>query len=562
MVAAALGVLALLLAFLIVHDVLFPPAPTLTSQRSVPVSVGSVRSAVSGTGTVVPVTQQNMSFNQSGQLSEIDVKVGDHVTAGQTLAKLDPTVLQQALDQANNNLTQAQASLNSTLNGNAVQQAQHNLANAQQSLTDAQAQVNLTNQQDANTVANDQSQLSNDQTALSTANTNRDNIQRQIDNVDTPAVQQAQKAYDDCIKANQTPAACTQQAGNLQSAQNVLAADTQARTSAQQAASQAQTAVNSDQSRQTTDQNKQASDQVSNQKTIDTANAAVITAQDSLNSQTIQRPSTIASQQATVANDQLAVQTAQRNLSQTTLTAPFDSTVLSINGQVGETVSGGAGTTAQAPGTTAPQPSSSGATSSSAGGSAGSSGGGGASGGFMVLGNVSGLEVVAPFAEADAARLAANQQATITFDAVANLTLPAHVLAVASGATVISNVANYYATLVIDRLDQRLKSGMTANANVIVQQVAGVLTLPNSAITRLGTSSFVTLLDKNGTTTRQPVQTGTVGDSTTEIVSGLNPGDRVVLPQLRTSTGGAAGGRGAGGGFGGGGGAIRVGGGG
>jgi hypothetical protein len=58
-----------------------------------------------------------------------------------------------------------------------------------------------------------------------------------------------------------------------------------------------------------------------------------------------------------------------------------------------------------------------------------------------------------------------------------------------------------------------------------------------------------------------PVQTGTVGDSTTEITSGLSQGDRVVLPQLRLpsqtqTTGGGRGVLGGGGGGGGGGGRV------
>src|SRR5204862_219397 len=116
----------------------------------------------------------------------------------------------------------------------------------------------------------------------------------------------------------------------------------------------------------------------------------------------------------------------------------------------------------------------------------------------------------------------------------------------------------------LDQVDQRLKSGMTANANVVVQNQTGVLTLPNSVISRIGTASFVTLLGRDGKTeTRQPIQTGAVGDTTTEITGGLNDGDRVVRPQLRTTTGtGGAGGAGAGrGGFGGGGGGgVRIGG--
>src|SRR5262249_61663025 len=127
-------------------------------------------------------------------------------------------------------------------------------------------------------------------------------------------------------------------------------------------------------------------------KPITSPTPAVTAAQDPLNSQTIQRPNTIASQQSAVANAQIAVQTAQKNLDQTTLTAPTDGTVLSINGQAGENASAGAGVTAQAPGTTAPLPSTSGSTSSSSGGgSAGASS-------FMVLGNVSGLQGIAPLA--------------------------------------------------------------------------------------------------------------------------------------------------------------------
>ena len=514
LVAIALGLVALLLAFLIAHDVLFPASSSTSALRTVTAARGNVRSAVSGTGTVVPATQQNLSFGVAGTLTEIDVKVGDQVKQGQVLAKLDRTTFQTALDQANNNLTTAQATLNNTLNSNAVVQAQHSLANAQQSLSDTQAQVSLTNQQDANTLAADQAQLAN---------------------VDQPALDQAQTNYNNagCTTSPQ-PQTCTQQI--------------------QQALTQAQNTVAQDKTKIAQDQNKIATDQLNGQKTINSATAAVTAAQDSLNSQTIQRPNTIASQQSAVANAQIAVQTAQKNLDQTTLTAPTDGTVLSINGQAGENASAGAGVTAQAPGTTAPLPSTSGSTSSSSGGgSAGASS-------FMVLGNVSGLQVIAPFAEADAARLAANQTATITFDAVANLSVPAHVLAIASGATVISNVTNYYATLVIDQLDSRLKPGMTANASVVVQQATNVLMLPNSAITRLGSVSFVNVLGKDGKTqTRQQIQTGATGDQSTEIVSGLSAGDRVVLPQLKAPTG-AAGGRGFGGG--GSGGTVRIGGGG
>src|SRR5262249_58888246 len=80
------------------------------------------------------------------------------------------------------------------------------------------------------------------------------------------------------------------------------------------------------------------------------------------------------------------------------------------------------------------------------------------------------------------------------------------------------------------------------------------------ANTMLGSVMFVNVLGKDGKTqTRQQIQTGATGDQSTEIVSGLSAGDRVVMPQLKAPTG-AAGGRGFGGG--GGGGTVRIGGGG
>jgi HlyD family secretion protein len=527
LVPLGLGLLAVLLAFLIAHDVFFPPGPASAAVNTATVQRGTVRSAVSGTGTVVPAQQQSVGFTQSGTLAEVDVKVGDHVAKGQVMARLDTTQLQQALTQADNGLTQAQATLNSTLNSNALTQAQHGLANAQQSLADSQASVNLVNQQDANQQLQDTATLGQDSAALQTAQQNL--------------------AGGNCSSA--TPATnCSQ---------------------LQTAATQAQSTVNADNNKVNSDNNKIATDKLSGQRSINQANQAITTAQDNLNSQTISRPNTIASQQAAVSNAQLAVQTAQRNLDLATLSAPFDGTVMSVTGQVGESAGGG---TALAPGTTAPLPGSSGGGSTGGGGAAsssGSAGSGSGGGGFIVLSNVSALEVVAPFAEADASRVQANQQATITFDAITGLTEPAHVLAVAQSGTVVSNVTNYYATLVLDNLDQRLKTGMTANANVVVQQAQNVLTVPNSVVTRLGTLSFVTLLGRDGKTqTRQAVQTGAVGDTSTEIMGGLNEGDRVVRPTLRTGAAaaggaGAAGGRGAGGlgGGGGGGGAVRIGGG-
>jgi HlyD family secretion protein len=554
-VGAVLALIALALVILIAADVLFPRSSSGTQARTFAVQRGSVQSAVTGTGTVVPAAQQNLGFRVTGQLTEVDVKVGDHVSGGQVLAKVDTRSFQAALDQANASLQQAQANLSNTLNGNAVQTAADNLASARQSYSDTVNSVNLANQQDAATVAAAQQQLNTDQAAaVSSAQLSAD--QNAVISAQTQVnIDNAQYQNNRCFMSPPpTPSNCPTSAQ--------MQRDQQALTQAQQKLSQdsqGSSKITQDQQTLSQDQLKQALDQANNQKQVNQARSAIVQAQDALNSQTIQRPNTIAGQQAQVASAQSLVQTAQANLDSTTLTAPTDGTVMSLSGAAGESVASGGGLTALAPGSTAPQPASSGATTSGGGASAS---GAAASGGsaFIVLGNVAGLQVVAPFAEADAARVQGNQQASVTFDAVPGVSVPAHVLAVAIGGTVVSNVTNYYVTLTLDQANQQLKSGMTANASVVVSQASDVLAVPNSAITRLGGQSYVTVLSRDGKTqTRVAVQTGTVGDTTTEITSGLNPGDRVVLPQLRlptqTQTGTGRGVLGGGGGGGGGAGA-------
>jgi HlyD family secretion protein len=557
-IVGVLVLLALILLGVIVTDVFFPRTAGGTPARTFAVQRGMVQAAVTGTGTIVPASQQNVGFRVAGQLTEVDVKVGDHVTAGQVLAKVDPTTYQTALDQANATLQQAQATLSNTLNGNAVPAAQHSLASAQQLYNDTVNSVNLTNQQDANAVGADQQQLSSDQsTAPSSGQLSAD--QSAVNMAQDQLTQDnAQFQRFECF-ANPppNPAACPT-AIQLQRDQLALSQAQQKLNLDNQASSK----VTGDQQKLSQDQLKATSDQVNNQKQLDQGQSSVTQAQDQLNSQTIQRPNTILQQEAQVASAQSQVRTAQNNLNGSTLTAPVDGTILSLSGAVGETVGTGGGLTALAPGSSAPQPSSGASSSSGAAGGAASSGGASSGGsGFAVLGNIAGLEVVAPFAEADAAKVQNTQSGTVSFDALPGLSVPAHVLAVAASSTVVSNVTNYYVTLNLDQPDQRLKSGMTANANVVVSQAADVLMVPNSAITRLGGQAYVTVLASDGKTqTRVPVQTGTVGDSTTEITSGLSEGQRVVLPQLRLSnTSQTGGGRGLGGG-GGGGGAVRVGG--
>ncbi len=461
-----LGLVAVLLVGLIARDTVFAQ-PAAATIRTATADRGTVTSVVSGTGSLLPAGRMNVSFRQAGILTEVDAKVGDRVTTGQVLARVDSSTQQAALAQAQASLASAQANLQATQSPvTAAQSAQlqHQLSAAQQNYNDTVASVNATNQADATTVANDQAKV----------------------NADCP-----------------NGAQCSQEQAQLAN-----------------------------------DKSKQNMDTISGQSRINSASQQITSSRDNLAVQTQVKPNALASSEAQVASAQAQLQAAQLAVNQTTLTASTSGVVISINGVPGETTGGG---TAQAPGTLAPQPS--------------SGTGSGSSAGFIVIDDNSSFVAVMPFAETDAARLAANQTTSLTFDAIPNLTISGHVLTISPSATVVSNVVDYYVSFVLNRTDPRLREGMTVNASVTVAQADSAVRVPNAAVRTTGGTTTVTVLSK-GQQVPTEVITGIVGDTNTEIKAGLNEGDIVVLPALRSSAGSTTNGgnliRG-GGGFGGGG---------
>jgi len=99
---------------------------------------------------------------------------------------------------------------------------------------------------------------------------------------------------------------------------------------------------------------------------------------------------------------------------------------------------------------------------------------------------------------------------------------------------VVSNVVDYYVSFVLNRTDPRLREGMTANAAVTVAQADNAVRVPNAAVQTQGGTTTVTVLT-NGQQVPTEVVTGIVGDTYTEIKAGLNEGDKVLLPSLRTT---------------------------
>jgi multidrug efflux pump subunit AcrA (membrane-fusion protein) len=261
---------------------------------------------------------------------------------------------------------------------------------------------------------------------------------------------------------------------------------------------------------------------------------------------TATREANIASARANVSSDKLTVQSDEQAVQNTKLYAPEDGTIVSLSGQVGETVSGG-GTTKASSSSSSSSSGSSSATAATGGASAGtrtaatgSSGSSGTSGSssssdsssssFAVLSDLSSMQLVVPLSESEIGNVKAGQTATVTVEALDGAKLAAHVSEVALLSTSTSGVVSYDVTFQLDQLVGGLKVGMSATAEVVVKQAEGV-NVPTSAI-----SAGTVTVERGGKQVRQRVVTGLAGNSSTIVLSGLKAGETVVLPAASSSS--------------------------
>jgi HlyD family secretion protein len=79
--------------------------------RTAAADTGNITQTVTATGTINPVALINIGSQVSGTVSELKADFNDHVTKGQVLLKLDPTIFNAQIRQADAQLASARASL-------------------------------------------------------------------------------------------------------------------------------------------------------------------------------------------------------------------------------------------------------------------------------------------------------------------------------------------------------------------------------------------------------------------------------------------------------------------
>ncbi len=147
---------------------------------------------------------------------------------------------------------------------------------------------------------------------------------------------------------------------------------------------------------------------------------------------------------------------------------------------------------------------------------------------FEVEGDVSELDIIG---------IEEGSKAEITLDAFGLLEIfPATVADIDRAETTIDNVPTYSTTLYFSEssLNEKLRSGMTANIKVISGKKESVLAVPlESLVTRTGNNAVVQVVESKNKITEREITIGFRGSNgLVEVVSGISEGEKVVrLPE-------------------------------
>lgn len=431
---------------------------------------------ITATGKVAALDNVTLSFDKSGQVAQVNAKVGDIVYKGQTLGALSSDELRASLEGAMADLKAEKEKLNQIKGGSTVTSSE--LTTAQHKLYDS-IQGGLTTVDDA--IRNKTDQFFTDPDTMN------------------PKILFAFNDYALKEKINANRIVIEETLTKWRTMNTQINSDSISNADAEKARVYLMTiktylddvsrAVNSFEPNNTLSQatiDKYKNDVASARGSVNTALSNLTSAQDSLRGTSASGPI----QETRVAKAQSAVDSIQSQINHTIIRAPFDGVVTKAEPKVGEYFS--AGTPAFS----------------------------------LMTKNAFKIEIQIP--EVDLAKIAVGNKASITLDAYGTgNTFDAHVSEIDPAETMENGVGTYKVTLLFDTSDSKIYSGMTANINISTRNATQALAVPSSAIITKGNDKFI-LVPSGKNFSEQKVTVGiTSYDNYTEILSGLKEGDEV-----------------------------------
>lgn len=207
---------------------------------------------------------------------------------------------------------------------------------------------------------------------------------------------------------------------------------------------------------------------------------------------------TIAAQRAQIASLQAALNVKEQQYGYLTLTAPISGEVTAVNVVPGDEVQ--AGTT------------------------------------LVTLLDPNGLEAQIPVDELDVSKLKVGQNAQIQVNALPGKTYNGKITLISPVAKTSNGVSTYEVDISMPPAAELL-TGMSLTASIQVATVPNVVRVPGEAVQAVNGRSLVYVIGADGTPSPRPVKTGVVGDRWTQIDSGLQPGQTIVVAFAQSSSG-------------------------
>jgi HlyD family secretion protein len=241
-------------------------------------------------------------------------------------------------------------------------------------------------------------------------------------------------------------------------------------------------------------------------QTLDDANRdylAALTKRDSAHAQIGVDTAKLKQARAQVLQSQAALKQLEEQLAYTTIVAPMDGVILSRDVEMGDAVS-----SILVLGSTATL--------------------------VMTEGDTSEVYVQGKVDEADIAHVYLGQPARIKVESFRDRLFYGKVTKIAPMGVEKDNVTTFEVRVSINNPGGELKANMTANAEILLDEHKGVLTVPENAVTYDNQkNAFVQVPDKGQKdgSRKVPVTVGLSNGSVTEILRGLKEGDPVVLQQ-------------------------------
>ncbi len=530
---------AVIVVVLVAGYFLFLKKGTITTYAIATASRGTIVSYVSGTGQVSGKNQVNITPLASGKVTAVEVKQGDYVKAGQVIAVLDESAASSSVGQAKAALASAEANYEKLIAGPTslqVQASQLSVDSAENSLN--HEYVSLYNDLNSvyttvwSSVHNTTDGLfNNPNTSLPTLIYSTNDMQSQINaqndraavNSDLAAWQSELQALGPAATSSAFDAEAQASLNHLSAIKTFFLDLENSLVNAIASPSFSATTIASDRSSvasAVTSVEGNISTVISDMQSIQSGKNSLASAENSL-AQLVAPPTDadIKAAQASVLNAEASVQNAQTNYNNNIITAPFSGEVAILNIQVGDLITGStvAGTT-----------------------------------GSTEIGTIVANQKIAEVTlnEADVANIKIGDLATVTFDALPDLTVVGKVAEIDNVGTVTQGVVNYNVKISLETQDPSIRAGMSVTANIVTGVHQNVLVVPNAAVKSQGSVSYVETLDKSTITPAAAgsslvvspaapketvVQTGATDDSNTEVTNGLSEGD-IVVTQTNSSS--------------------------